>query len=287
MSAPLFSIITISYNAADALRRTIDSVNAQTWADVEHILIDGGSTDGSVELIAERARRAPRWISERDRGISDAFNKGTRLARGAFVCYLNAGDVFAAPTVLERVAEQIAVAPAGAPSVYFGDFISIDGGVERRHAASAEPGDFAWDNPINHQSAFVPRAVALAFPYDERLTLGMDFDFWLRVLPATPIRRLSFPVAVFEMGGRSSAPAWEVHSAVVHRVLWHINRGSRIGASDLVVLAARIARLKANHLVRRLLGRRLALAWRAAKSRRLGPTRPAAAARNLKECTES
>jgi glycosyltransferase involved in cell wall biosynthesis len=287
MSAPLFSIITITYNAADALRRTIDSVNAQTCAEVEHILIDGGSTDGSLALIAERAKRAPRWLSERDRGISDAFNKGTRLARGAFVCYLNAGDVFASPTVLERVAEQMALAPAGAPAVYFGDFISSDGGVERRHRASAEPGDFEWDNPINHQSAFVPRGVALAFPYDERLTLGMDFDFWLRVLPGTPFRRLSFPVAVFEMGGRSSAPAWEAHSAVMHRVLWHINRGTRLTTGDLGMLVARIARLKVNHLVRRLLGRRLALAWRAAKSRRLDRMPPAAPVRNLKECTES
>ncbi len=270
---PRISIITISFNAAEPLRRTIESVNAQTYPFVEHVLVDGGSNDGSVELIEHLARRAPSWLSERDDGISDAFNKGTRLARGDYLCYLNAGDVFASADVLARVAEQIEAAPEGKPTVYFGDFISVTGGVARQHQTSAALADFAWDNPINHQSAFVPRALALAHPYEERLKLGMDYDLWLRLLPVAEFRKLPLAVAVFELGGRSSSPAWEVHGLVMHRVLWHLNRGSRFDIRDLLVLLVRAARFRFNFVVRRLIGQRLSLAIRAAKSRRLEKTR--------------
>ncbi len=264
---PVFSIITISYNAAAALRRTIESVNAQTYASIEHVLIDGGSTDGSQELISSLARRRPNALSEPDRGIADAFNKGTTRARGEYVCYMNAGDVFESADVLERVAAAIAAAAPAPAAIYFGDFISVLDGVPRRHVASAALADFAWDNPINHQSAFVPRALAVAHPYDERLALGMDYDFWLRVIDRAAFRKLDFPICLFEMGGRSSAAAWEVHSLVIHRTLWHINRGTRFSAGDLAVLTARTLRFKILRGVRAVLGRRLSLAARAAKSR--------------------
>ena len=205
MKSPLISIITIGYNAAPALRRTIESVNEQTFVDIEHVLIDGGSSDGSPAVIQRMARRNAWWLSEPDRGIADAFNKGTRHAKGAYVCYLNAGDTFAGPDVLERVARQIARSRSAEPTVFFGDFISSSLGILRTHQASAAPEDFAWDNPINHQSAFIPRELALAFPYDERLTLGMDYDLWLRLLKVARFEKVPGAIAVFELGGRSSA----------------------------------------------------------------------------------
>lgn len=262
---PLITVVTISFNAREALERTIASVNAQTYANVEHVFMDGGSNDGSVGLIQRLARRRPRWWSEPDRGISDAFNKGTRQAGGDYLIYLNAGDVLAGNDVLARTAAQMEMPSAA--TVYYGDFVSIHGGVERHHQASAAVEDFAWDNPINHQSAFIPRRLAMSHPYSERLVLGMDYDFWLRVMPEATFHKLGFPVAVFEMGGRSSSPAWEVHGLVMHRVLWHVNRGTRFTTKDLLVLLKRTARFKLNHALRTVLGKRLSLALRSAKSR--------------------
>ena len=269
MSTPRFSIVTITFNAADALRRTLESVNAQTFAGVEQIVVDGGSTDGSVEVIARCGRRVAWWVSEPDAGIADAFNKATRQASGDYICYLNAGDVFAAHDVLERVAARIGHQTSMEPTIYFGDFVSSHEGVQRLHHASAALEDFAWDNPINHQSAFVPRSLAQAQPYDVRLTLGMDYDFWLRAMKTARFEQVPGPIAIFELGGRSSASAWVVHSLIIHRTLWHVNRGSRLGAGDWVGIATRAIRLKLKLGVRRLLGRRLAGAIRAAKSRRL------------------
>ncbi len=104
---PLLSIITICFNAGEALRRTIESVNEQTYLDIEHVIIDGGSTDVSVDLIKNLARRNVRWVSEQDEGIADAFNKGTALTQGNYVCYLNAGDAFVSPQVLTQAASQM------------------------------------------------------------------------------------------------------------------------------------------------------------------------------------
>jgi glycosyltransferase involved in cell wall biosynthesis len=92
LAAPMVSIVTITMNAAATLERTIASVQAQSFPSVEQIFVDGGSSDRTVEIIRSRARPQDFWISEKDKGISDAFNKGVALARGAFILILNADD---------------------------------------------------------------------------------------------------------------------------------------------------------------------------------------------------
>lgn len=90
---PAISVVTIAYNAVDPLRATLDSVRAQRWDAVEHIVMDGGSTDGTVELLAARGDEIALWRSERDLGIYDAMNKGLAESRGDYVLFLNSGDV--------------------------------------------------------------------------------------------------------------------------------------------------------------------------------------------------
>lgn len=90
---PVISIVTVSYNAVDALRITLESVRAQSWDAIEHIVIDGGSDDATVDLLRSRDAEIDFWRSERDRGIYDAMNKGLAHAVGEFVLFLNSGDV--------------------------------------------------------------------------------------------------------------------------------------------------------------------------------------------------
>lgn len=92
-SRPLVSVVTVTYNALEPLRRTLDSVRAQCWAGIEQIVIDGGSTDGTVELLLARDDEIALWRSERDRGIYDAMNKGLAQANGDYVLFLNSGDI--------------------------------------------------------------------------------------------------------------------------------------------------------------------------------------------------
>ena len=100
-----FSIITINYNNVEGLRNTIKSVVNQTYTDYEFIIIDGGSTDGSVEVIKEYANIITYWVSEPDKGIYNAMNKGIEVANGEYLNFMNSGDCFYNNDVLQKVAD--------------------------------------------------------------------------------------------------------------------------------------------------------------------------------------
>ena len=100
---PLVSVVTVSYNAVDCIERTMQSVFGQTYANIEYIVIDGGSNDGTVGIIQKYASRIDYWISEKDRGIYDAMNKGIRQARGEWISFINCGDEYCGSNVLEEV----------------------------------------------------------------------------------------------------------------------------------------------------------------------------------------
>ena len=111
------SIVTINYNNVEGLKRTLASVAEQSYRDIEHVIIDGGSTDGSVDAIKEYVAASPKkdpffkhtinWVSEKDSGIYNAMNKGIRKATGAYIQILNSGDILAALDVVERMVAEI------------------------------------------------------------------------------------------------------------------------------------------------------------------------------------
>lgn len=118
MSRPLFSIVTIAYQNLDGLRETVESVAGQSFQDFEHIVIDGGSTDGSKDWL--EANFGGSWVSEKDDGRYDAMNKGSRTATGEYLWFLHSGDVFGDPGVLERVAHAIQTRQDGPPEWLYG-----------------------------------------------------------------------------------------------------------------------------------------------------------------------
>jgi glycosyltransferase len=120
---PHVSIVTIVLNTARTLERTIASVQAQSFASVEHVLVDGGSTDGSLDIIRRMARPQDYWISERDRGISDAFNKGVALTYGRHVLILNADD-WLSP---DQIAQSVAALEKANADFVFGDLVFYEG----------------------------------------------------------------------------------------------------------------------------------------------------------------
>ena len=100
---PLISVVTVSYNAVLTIEQTILSVINQTYPHIEYIIIDGGSTDGTVDIIKKYANRIAYWVSEPDKGIYDAMNKGIRTAKGEWINFMNAGDLFYSKDTLEKV----------------------------------------------------------------------------------------------------------------------------------------------------------------------------------------
>ena len=106
MERPLFSIITITFNAAGTLPATLRSVELQTFTDYEYLIVDGASTDGTV-AIAQHSAAVSSVTSEPDKGLYDAMNKGLRKARGCYLVFLNAGDAFHEPDTLQKIADSI------------------------------------------------------------------------------------------------------------------------------------------------------------------------------------
>lgn len=113
-SSPSITIITVVFDGTLTLERTIRSVKEQTYANAEHIIIDGGSTDGTLEILRRYDKHIEYWVSEKDNGIYDAINKGIALARGEYIGMLNADDYFAGPGALEKIAGELALSGADA-----------------------------------------------------------------------------------------------------------------------------------------------------------------------------
>ena len=103
----LISVITVCYNAENNLERTILSVLNQTYSNIEYIIIDGGSTDGTIDLIKKYADKITYWQSETDKGIYDAMNKGIQKATGEWINFMNAGDLFSSTTILQQMSDAI------------------------------------------------------------------------------------------------------------------------------------------------------------------------------------
>lgn len=187
---PLISIITITYNAERHLPVTMQSVHEQTSDLAEHLIIDGASTDRTLEI----ARSYPdvRIISERDRGLYDAMNKGLRQARGKYVLFLNAGDTFHDPKVLEKYA----AAARRDFDIIYADTVVVDGArqlIGPRHYTAPEQltfKSFSKGMLVCHQAFMVKRV--LAPDYDLHYRFSADYDWTIKCIAATnPARCLN------------------------------------------------------------------------------------------------
>lgn len=179
--APLVSIVTVTLNGAATLERTIRSVHAQTFPPIEHVFVDGGSSDGTLEMIGRFARHGDYWISEPDRGISDAFNKGLALARGRFVQILNADDWLSKDQIERGIA---ALRETGADFV-FGDLIFYDDG----RPIFKYAGDPNYARVIHRRMPAISHPTVLAARncferiglFDTAYRNAMDYDWLLRL----------------------------------------------------------------------------------------------------------
>jgi glycosyltransferase involved in cell wall biosynthesis len=179
--APLVSIVTATLNSAATLERTFRSVHAQTIPGIEHIIVDGGSRDGTLDLVRRFARGHDYWISEPDRGISDAFNKGVAMARGRYIQILNADDWLSGNQIECAVKT---VEGAGADFA-FGDLVFYEG----NRPIFFYIGDAAYERVIHRRMPSVGHATMLASRaaferaglFDTSYAHAMDYDWLLRL----------------------------------------------------------------------------------------------------------
>lgn len=208
------SIVTINYNNADGLRKTMESVFAQTCKEFEYIVIDGASTDGSVEIIKEYAQKAesqePRvksviWTSESDTGIYNAMNKGVRKATGEYVLMLNSGDYLVDEHVIKRIMPEL----AGTDIVQGNNIEECSGKTYRNRGYGKSDIDFfdVMKGHFLHQSSFCKRDLFERYGYfDESYKMSGDTKFFMICLGRNDatFKYVDIDVANYDMSGISA-----------------------------------------------------------------------------------
>ena len=170
------SVITVVFNDVAHIRETIESYLSQTWEDKEYIVIDGGSTDGTLDVIKEYADNINYWISEKDNGMYDAMNKGILHSTGDWINILNSGDTFASPTAIEYALKSIDLNKI---DIIYGDSIEIDKGSKRIITAPNTPKLLEYYPIYRHGSSFVRSNVHKKYLYDinRKKDLGFALDW--------------------------------------------------------------------------------------------------------------
>lgn len=194
-----YSIITINYNDKDGLKSTIISVLNQTNTDYEFIIIDGGSTDGSIDVIQKYTNNITYWISEKDHGVYHAMNKGVAQAHGDYLIFMNSGDCFHAPDILSSIGEFKEDIICG--KVLKGDSTWPSG----HHKPTISLVDLMRGS-LPHQAMFIKRELLVKHPYDEKYKILSDWKFCIEaiVFDNCSFRNIDIIIADYDTSGIST-----------------------------------------------------------------------------------
>ena len=225
------SNITINYNNAEGLRKTLASVAAQTYADIEHIIVDGGSTDGSVEIVREyvsangahsggsqtgqtgqtKVCHQIRWISEKDKGIYNAMNKGIKMATGEYIEILNSGDILFDSQVTQRMIEHLDQTNAERKEsigILYGNMIKVN--AQGQVVGKSGYTEFSlrqfYSSTLNHDCAYIRRDLFEEYGlYDENLKIVSDWKWYLQAIGLGRVKPeyVDIDVTIFDDGGIS------------------------------------------------------------------------------------
>ena len=202
-------MITVCRNSRTTIADTFDSLQSQTYSNIEHIVIDGASTDGTLELLQRHRAAITHLISEPDKGIYDAMNKGLRLATGEYVAYLNADDVYAHADVISRV---VSVATEGDYDAVYGDLVYVSQSDPQKiirywRSCKYKPGMVEWGWMPAHPTFFIKTAILREIGgFDIRFRYQADFELMLRLFSRRRISSAHIPEILVRMrtGGQSN-----------------------------------------------------------------------------------
>lgn len=198
------SIITVNLNNKSGLQKTIDSVISQTYKDFEWIIIDGGSTDGSKELIEKYSSYITYWVSEPDKGIYNAMNKGIKVAKGEYCLFLNSGDGLVSSDVLKKVFQRNI-----STDIINGNLIILSNPIRRDYGIHSDyiSGYDLIKGNLNHPSTFIRKSLFEQYGlYDESLKIVSDwkFFFYTIVIKGCSVKYINEDIAFFNTNGISN-----------------------------------------------------------------------------------
>ena len=240
------SIITVAFNAASTIADTLESVAAQTHPEIEHIVVDGASTDGTLEIVERHGKHVARLISEPDQGIYDAMNKGLGLATGEVIGFLNADDVYADNRVLERVSAIMAKDDLDA---LFGDaeFVSPtrpNQPLRRYRSERFRPERIAWGWMPAHPALFLSRSVYERFgKFRTDYRIAGDFELVARIFHGGTLAYRHVPEVLVRMRtGGISTGGWR-NTLMLNREVLQACRENHIPINLLKILSKYPAKL--------------------------------------------
>lgn len=207
---PLISIVTVCLNSAEYIERCIKSVLSQTYTNVEYIIIDGGSTDGTQEIIKKYENRITCWISENDRGIYDAMNKGIAMCKGEFIGLLNSDDYYPADTIQTVVK---AISDDESIDILHGNALVMfpNGNI----LSKGNHDDLLRNWSVIHPTCFIKSEIYNSYKYDQNIKISADYDLLLKLWrDGKHFRYIDHFLTYFSPFGVSSRPSW---SAVIER----------------------------------------------------------------------
>lgn len=198
MKTKMFSIITVNYNNKDGLQKTIESVISQEFKNFEFIIIDGGSTDGSVEIIKKYEKHITYWVSEPDNGIYHAMNKGIQQAQGEYLNFMNSGDCLYNEQTLRLVNEK-----HNNKDIILG-WRKTDKGVINTFSPQITALSL-FEGGLFHQAAFIKRTLSIKYPYNENRKIVSDWQFFFKtiILDNSTYVVIERPLCIYDTTGIS------------------------------------------------------------------------------------
>lgn len=194
----LISIITVTYNAENSIDKTLRSISEQSYKNIEYLIIDGESQDKTLEIINKYSKSISNLISEKDRGIYDAMNKGLTIAHGDFVIFMGAGDVFYSDKTIETAVSYMVDKDA----VYYGNAMMLP--IQKLHWGKFNKIKLGIGN-ICHQTIFYPRCVYINYTYDDRYRLFADYVLNINLFVTHKFFYIPEVIAYYDIGGLSAS----------------------------------------------------------------------------------
>jgi glycosyltransferase involved in cell wall biosynthesis len=245
---PLISVITVVYNAAGSIERTITSVLGQTYTNIEYIIVDGASTDETLSIIRKYEEQIDYWVSEKDDGIYDAMNKGISLAKGEWINFMNVGDYFYDEDVVETLfASSLEV---GAKVIY-GDAMQLFPRADTVRSGSQELVDIKCGPTFIHQCTFTHSNLAKQYPFDLEYKICADYDFFYKMYTLNiPFQKVDMIIAYYDMTGISS------HFFATYKEIRAIQK-KYVNGQDTCVTRKRLLVIACKEVLKKILPNRL------------------------------
>lgn len=214
----MISIITVNYNNLPGLKKTLDSIKIQTSKDFEWIVIDGGSTDGSKELLERNNESISYWVSEPDHGIYEAMNKGIKAAKGDYLQFLNSGDCLADKDIIQKFCLR-----DNTEDVIYGNAIIVDNKdneVKRFKAPELVQFSYFFGHALNHQATFFSKRCFKNYLYNEENRIASDIELFMHLM----YHHFSFKkwdefIVRYDNTGLSTQKSKDEFGAIVNRIL--------------------------------------------------------------------